>query len=184
MKVALPMNCNSSPSFFNTLTPSQWFGVTVLAVTLWLGHQSSQAAEGPIVAPAASTPVPVEISPAPAAASTPVPDVAVVSRFDMNLATPSVRGPASGTLLIDPPNRFYLEIRPPVGSPALVAASDVVLASDPLTEELALLCGMPMVALGRDSDSLPRRPGVEGLTASSGLDALTPDDVLAALGLA
>lgn len=59
-----------------------------------------------------------------AAASTPVPDVAVVSRFDMNLATPSVRGPASGTLLIDPPNRFYLEIRPPVGSPALVAASD------------------------------------------------------------
>jgi hypothetical protein len=73
MKVALPMNCNSSPSFFNTLTPSHWFGITVLAVTLWLGHQSSQAAEGPIVAPAASTPVPVEISPAPAAASTPVP---------------------------------------------------------------------------------------------------------------
>ncbi len=67
---------------------------------------------------------------------------------------------------------------------ALVAASDVVLASDPLSEELALLCGVPMVALGRDHDSLPQRPGVKGLTAATGLDALSPDDVLAALGLA
>jgi hypothetical protein len=67
---------------------------------------------------------------------------------------------------------------------ALIAASDVVLTSDPLTEELALLCGVPMVALGRDHDSLPQRTGVKGLTAASGLDALTPDDVLAALGLA
>ena len=67
---------------------------------------------------------------------------------------------------------------------ALVAASDVVLASDPLSEELALLCGVPMVALGRDHDSLPQRSGVKGLTAAPGLDALTPDDVLAALGLA
>jgi hypothetical protein len=67
---------------------------------------------------------------------------------------------------------------------ALVAASDVVLASDPLSEELALLCGVPMVALGRDHDNLPQRPGVKGLTAAAGLDALSPDDVLAALGLA
>ncbi len=67
---------------------------------------------------------------------------------------------------------------------AMVAASDVVLASDPLSEELALLCGVPMVALGRDGDSLPQRPGVKGLTAAAGLDALTPDTVLAALGLA
>ncbi len=67
---------------------------------------------------------------------------------------------------------------------ALVAASDVVLASDPLSEELALLCGVPMVALGRDHNSLPQRPGVKGLTAAAGLDALSPDDVLAALGLA
>ena len=66
---------------------------------------------------------------------------------------------------------------------ALVAASDVVLASDPLSEELALLCGVPMVALGRNHDSLPQRPGVKGLTAAAGLDALSPDDVLAALGL-
>lgn len=67
---------------------------------------------------------------------------------------------------------------------ALVAASDVVLASDPLSEELALLCGVPLVALGRDDDSLPRRDGVKGLTSRSGLGALSSDDVLAALGLA
>ena len=62
--------------------------------------------------------------------------------------------------------------------------SDVVLASDPLTEELALLCGVPLVALGRDHDTLPQRDGVKGLTARDGLGALTIDDVLAALGLA
>jgi hypothetical protein len=67
---------------------------------------------------------------------------------------------------------------------ALVAASDVVLASDPLTEELALFCGVPLVALGRDDDSLPRRDGVKGLTSRAGLGALTSHDVLAALGLA
>ncbi len=67
---------------------------------------------------------------------------------------------------------------------AQVAASDVVLASDPLSEELALLCGVPLVALGREDDSLPRRDGVKGLTSRSGLGALSSDDVLAALGLA
>ena len=67
---------------------------------------------------------------------------------------------------------------------ALVAASDVVLASDPLTEELALLCGVPLVALGRDDDSLPRRNGVKGLTDRNGLGALSSDAVMAALGLA
>ena len=66
---------------------------------------------------------------------------------------------------------------------ALVAASDVVLASDPLTEELALLCGVPLVALGRNDDSLPERAGVKGLTAPSGLRALSSDHVLSALGL-
>jgi hypothetical protein len=79
---------------------------------------------------------------------------------------------------------------PPAGAAAaltraaLVAASDVVLASDPLSEELALLCGVPLVALGRDDDSLPRRDGVKGLTSGDGLGALSSDDVLAALGLA
>ena len=44
---------------------------------------------------------------------------------------------------------------------ALVAASDVVLASDPVTIELALLSGTPVVAMGRSSDSLPVRSGVQ-----------------------
>lgn len=54
----------------------------------------------------------------------PVPENAVVTKFNMNVVTPNVRGPASGTLLVDPPDRFYLEIRPPVGGPLLVATSD------------------------------------------------------------
>jgi hypothetical protein len=67
---------------------------------------------------------------------------------------------------------------------AQVAASDVVLSSDPLTEELALYCGVPLVALGRSADSLPGREGVRGLAAPSGLAALTDAEVLNALGLA
>ncbi|MFN5695512.1 MAG: glycosyltransferase family 9 protein [Cyanobacteriota bacterium] len=66
---------------------------------------------------------------------------------------------------------------------ALVAASDVVLASDPLTEELALLCGVPLVALGRSQASLPARAGVKGLEARNGLADLSNADVLTALGL-
>ncbi len=64
-----------------------------------------------------------------ARASTPAPEGAVVSRFDMNVSTPTTRGPASGTLLVDPPDRFYLEVRPPVGGPALVAACDGTVVS-------------------------------------------------------
>lgn len=66
---------------------------------------------------------------------------------------------------------------------ALVAVSDVVLASDPLSIELALLCGVPLVALGRDPASLPERDGVKGLPCPSGLEDLSSDAVLAALGL-
>ena len=66
---------------------------------------------------------------------------------------------------------------------ARIAASDVVLASDPVSEELALLCGVPLVALGRGEDSLPTRSGVKGLSAADGLGALSPETVLAALGL-
>ncbi|MEB3332510.1 MAG: lipopolysaccharide heptosyltransferase family protein [Synechococcaceae cyanobacterium] len=66
---------------------------------------------------------------------------------------------------------------------ARVALSDVVLASDPLIEELALYCGVPMVALGRSQDSLPSRDGVQGLTAAAGLSAVSIEQVLAALGL-
>lgn len=66
---------------------------------------------------------------------------------------------------------------------ALVASADVVLASDPLSIELALLCGVPLVALGRDPASLPERDGVKGLPCPSGLGDLSSDAVLAALGL-
>ncbi|MFO0037363.1 MAG: glycosyltransferase family 9 protein [Synechococcaceae cyanobacterium] len=66
---------------------------------------------------------------------------------------------------------------------ARIAASDVVLSSDPVSEELALLCGVPLVALGRPQDSLPARAQVKGLDAADGLAALSSDAVLAALGL-
>jgi ADP-heptose:LPS heptosyltransferase len=69
------------------------------------------------------------------------------------------------------------------GRAALVAASDVVLASDPVTIELALLSGTPVVALGRSSDSLPDRDGVQGLGSDGHLRDLPCNDVLRALGL-
>ncbi|KEF41054.1 MAG: ADP-heptose--LPS heptosyltransferase [Cyanobium sp. CACIAM 14] len=81
-----------------------------------------------------------------------------------------------------------LQVPPPAptalaGRAALVAASDVVLASDPATIELALLSGTPVVALGRGSDSLPARSGVQGLGADGHLRDLPSNDVLKALGL-
>ncbi|MEA5473538.1 lipopolysaccharide heptosyltransferase family protein [Synechococcus sp. CCY9201] len=66
---------------------------------------------------------------------------------------------------------------------AQVAAADVVLASDPVTIELALLCGVPLVALGRDPASLPQRQGVTGLGEAAQLQELSIDPVLQALGL-
>jgi ADP-heptose:LPS heptosyltransferase len=74
------------------------------------------------------------------------------------------------------------------GSPrsraALLAAADVVLASDGPSIELALLLGVPLVALGRPADSLPQRQGVQGLADANSLPTLEPGPVLAALGLA
>ena len=70
-----------------------------------------------------------------------------------------------------------------VAGAAEVATADVVLASDPLSEELALLSGVPLVALGRDPATLPKRAGVAGLTAAEGLSALDDRVVLTALGL-
>jgi hypothetical protein len=64
-----------------------------------------------------------------------------------------------------------------------VAAADVVLSRDPITTELALLSGTPLVALGRSGDSLPVRAGVQGLGLASSLDKLDVADVLQALGL-
>jgi ADP-heptose:LPS heptosyltransferase len=63
---------------------------------------------------------------------------------------------------------------------ALVARADVVLASDPLSQELALLCGVPLVALGRDAATLPARADVKGLAPAA---ALSSEAVLGALGL-
>ncbi len=76
----------------------------------------------------------------------------------------------------------------PPGSPwsqraAQVASSDVVLASDPTTIELALFCGVPLVALGRLADDLPTREGVTGLGGATPLDQVSVDNVLGALGL-
>jgi ADP-heptose:LPS heptosyltransferase len=67
---------------------------------------------------------------------------------------------------------------------ALLAAADVVLASDGPSIELALLLGLPLVALGRSQASLPQRQGVQGLAAADSLTSLEPGPVLAALGLA
>jgi len=64
-----------------------------------------------------------------------------------------------------------------------VAAADVVLASDPLSIELALLCGTPLVALGRAADALPVRAGVSGVGAGATLESLGLEPVLQALGL-
>jgi hypothetical protein len=66
---------------------------------------------------------------------------------------------------------------------AQVASSDVVLASDPVSIELALLCGVPLVALGCRADDLPVREGVTGLGGSTPLSQVSVDKVLGALGL-
>ena len=81
-----------------------------------------------------------------------------------------------------------LELRVAATSPrqraAQLASADVVLASDPLSVELALLLGQPLVALGRDPASLPSRAGVQGLGEPGQLAAVSTEAVLAALGLA
>lgn len=67
---------------------------------------------------------------------------------------------------------------------AQIASADVVLASDPVAIELALLLGLPLVALGRETASLPSRGGVQGLGSSGSLEQLSAAEVLTALGLA
>lgn len=66
---------------------------------------------------------------------------------------------------------------------AQIASADVVLASNPVAIELALLLGLPLVALGRDAASLPSRAGVQGLGGAANLSQLGDAEVLAALGL-
>ncbi|MCT0207028.1 glycosyltransferase family 9 protein [Synechococcus sp. CS-1332] len=86
--------------------------------------------------------------------------------------------PGLRSLQVTPASSAHLPARA-----ALVATSDVVLANDPVTIELALLSGTPVVALGRSSDSLPVRSGVQGLGSPGHLRDLPSNDVLRALGL-
>jgi ADP-heptose:LPS heptosyltransferase len=65
---------------------------------------------------------------------------------------------------------------------ARIASADVVLASDPVAIELALLLAIPLVALGRDDSQLPRREGVKGVGSPGQLERLDPSEVLTALG--
>ncbi|MFM2079545.1 MAG: hypothetical protein RLZZ219_227 [Cyanobacteriota bacterium] len=67
---------------------------------------------------------------------------------------------------------------------AQLASCDVVLSSDPVVSELALLNGSPLVALDRGATHLPARPGVQGLGGPGGMAGISTAAVLAALGLA
>jgi len=75
----------------------------------------------------------------------------------------------------------------PSGSPrqqaARMASADVVLASDPVCTELALLLGLPLVALGSASP-LPQRQGVQGVGQAGQLGGVSIESVLSALGFA
>ena len=81
-----------------------------------------------------------------------------------------------------------LRVVTPLGGTSLVeraaqlASCDVVLSSDPIASELAMLTGTPLVALGRDPASLPQRAGVQGLGGPD-LGQLGLEPVLQALGL-
>jgi hypothetical protein len=66
---------------------------------------------------------------------------------------------------------------------ARLASADVVLASDPTSIELALMLGLPLVALGRSTADLPSRDGVKGVGGAGELANLQPNAVLEALGL-
>ncbi len=66
---------------------------------------------------------------------------------------------------------------------ARLASADVVLASDSACIELALMLGLPLVALGRAAADLPRREGVRGVGSPEQLAGLDGDAVLQALGL-
>mgnify|MGYP006273465721 CR=1 FL=1 len=67
---------------------------------------------------------------------------------------------------------------------AQLACCDVVLSSDPIVSELALLNGSPLVALDRPAGALPVRQGVQAVGDPQQLAQLTPAAVLQALGLA
>ena len=66
---------------------------------------------------------------------------------------------------------------------AQLASCDVVLSSDPVVCQLALLAGMPLVAIGQRADQLPSRQGVQAVGMAEQLGQLSEADVLQALGL-
>ena len=66
---------------------------------------------------------------------------------------------------------------------AQLASCDVVLSSDPITCELALLAGMPLVAIGAQPSELPSRQGVQAVGEAGALETLSDAAVLQALGL-
>ena len=66
---------------------------------------------------------------------------------------------------------------------ARLASADVVLASEASCIELALMLGLPLVALGRSASELPSREGVRGVGRPDQLAGLDSDAVLQALGL-
>ena len=65
---------------------------------------------------------------------------------------------------------------------AAVASSDVVLSSCPAVHRLAVYSGVPLVALGAQSEDLPDRQEIRCLGAPGDLSALTDVEVLQALG--
>jgi len=67
---------------------------------------------------------------------------------------------------------------------AQLASCDVVLSSDPIASELALLNGSPLVSLDRSARALPQRQGVKAVGDPAQLSQVTPEAVLQALGLA
>ena len=66
---------------------------------------------------------------------------------------------------------------------AQLASCDVVLSSDPISCELALLAGMPLVAIGARPEQLPNRQGVQAVGDAGDLPSLSDAAVLQALGL-
>jgi hypothetical protein len=67
---------------------------------------------------------------------------------------------------------------------AQLASCELVLSSDPIASELALLNGSPLVSLDRSARALPQRQGVKAVGDPAQLSQVTPEAVLQALGLA
>ena len=65
---------------------------------------------------------------------------------------------------------------------AAVACADVVLSSCPVTQLLAVYCGVPLVALGAAQETLPERSDLRCLGEARSLSMLQQAEVLSALG--